>query len=373
MNYLLLASFGSVMAYIGYILLAILVLLVMITVHEFGHYVSGKALGFGIEEFAIGFGPKLYSKKRKSGEIFSIRAFPLGGFCAFHGEDEDSDDERAFNNKSPWRRIIVLISGALMNYLLAVLVISAMFGIYGQSSLISVKTRPSNEIKEEYLLQDYDVILQADGKNVYILTDLMKAVEDKAKGEKVKFTVYRNGEVVETEVEMRTDTSFTNMEDVQKLYDALGFYYELDGDGNLINSGLYSTSVRLGFFRTIGRSFDYSFKLAGTIFTILGELLTGKLGISSMGGTVTTIGVTADAIKVGGFRYLLNITAFIGVNLAVFNLLPFPALDGSRVVFSLIEWIFRKPVNRKVEGIIHTVGFILLLLFAVFVDLQRCF
>ena len=109
------------------------------------------------------------------------------------------------------------------------------------------------------------------------------------------------------------------------------------------------------------------------IFTVLGQLITGALGISSVGGTVTTISVTAEAIKVGGFRNLLNISSFIGVNLAVFNLLPIPALDGSRVVFTLIEGIRKKPLNRNVEGIIHTVGLFALLLFAVFVDLQRCF
>lgn len=116
---------------IGYVVLAIVVLLIMITVHEFGHYVAGKAFGFGIEEFAIGFGPKLYSRTRKSGEIFSVRALPIGGFCAFKGEDEDDEDPKAFNNRKPWQRIIVLVAGALMNYLLALLLIFVLFGAYG--------------------------------------------------------------------------------------------------------------------------------------------------------------------------------------------------------------------------------------------------
>lgn len=372
MNQLLLVSFSEVATYIGYVLLAILVLLIMITVHEFGHYLSGKLLGFGIEEFAIGFGPKIYSKNKKSGEVFSIRAFPVGGFCAFSGEDKDCDDPKAFNNRPVWRRIIVLIAGSFMNYLLALLVIIFMFGIYGQSSLISVKTTPSSEIAVENSLQDYDVILKADGKNVYILTDLINAVEDKKAGDSVKFTILREKQVIEKEITLRTDTNFNNMEDVFTLYDALGFYYETNASGEMINGGLYSTSVRLGFFKTIGRSFDYSFKLAGTVFNVLGELLTGKLGVDSVGGTVTTVKVTADSIRIGGFRYLLNITALIGVNLAVFNMLPIPALDGSRVVFCLIEGIRRKPISRKVEGVIHTVGLILLLTFAIFVDLNQC-
>ncbi len=373
MNYLLMASFGEIMSYIGYVALAILVLLIMITVHEFGHYVAGKIFGFGIDEFAIGFGPKLFSRTKRNGEVFSVRLLPIGGFCAFRGEDEDSEDVAAFNNKKWWQRIIVLISGALMNYILAVIVIALMFGIYGQTSLMTYKTAPTDQIAIEYCFQDRDVILKADGKNVYLTTDLMTAVEGREQGETVDFTVYRDGKMQNVKIAMRVSTDFENVEDMQKLYSALGICFGLDENGAMIDGGLYSTSVRFGFFQTLGRSFEYSFKLAGTIFVVLKQLLTGALGISSLGGTVTTIAVTADAIKIGGFRYLLNITSFIGVNLAVFNLLPFPALDGSRVVFTAIEAVRKKPLNRRVEGIIHTVGLFLLLLFAVFVDLQRCF
>lgn len=373
MNYLMLASFGEVMSYVGYIALAVLILLIMITIHEFGHYIAGKIFGFGIEEFAIGFGPKLFSKTKKNGEVFSIRALPIGGFCAFKGEDDDSDDPTAFNNKKWWQRIIVLVSGALMNYILSLLVIMLMFGIYGQSVLVTYYTQPTTEIASEFCFQDKDVILKADGQNVYLLTDLMDAVENKKAGDKVEFLVYRNGQEKQIKVQLRTDTDFKNVEDVKTLYSALGIRFDNGENGTIINGGLYTTSMRLGFFRTIGRSFEYSFLLATSIFKVLGQLLTGALGIKSLGGTVTTISVTADAIRIGGFRYFLNMMSFIGVNLAVFNLLPFPALDGSRVVFTGIEAVRKKPLNRRVEGIIHAVGLVLLLLFAVIVDLQRCF
>ena len=369
----LLASFSEIASYVFYILLAVLVLLVMITVHELGHYIAGKIFKFGINEFAIGFGPKIYSKKCKSGEIFSIRAFPIGGFCAFSGEDDESDDPSAFNNKKPWQRIIVLISGALMNYILAVLLIALMFGIYGQASLMTGKVTQNPEYVAEYSFNDRDVILKADGKNVYMLTDLMNATENKQKDDLVSFTVLRKGEIKDIQIKLRADTFYNNVEDVTKLYDAIGVCYNVSETGEVVESGMYSTGVRLGLFRTLARSLDYSVKIAGMVFTVLGELITGALGIKSIGGTVTTLGVTAEAIKIGGFRYLLNVASFIGVNLAVFNLLPFPALDGSRVVFTTIEWIRRKPLNRKVEGLIHSFGLILLLLFAVFVDLQQCF
>ncbi len=374
MNLLLMTSFGEVMSYIGYIALAVLVLLIMITVHELGHYISGKILGFGIEEFAVGFGPKLFSKKKKDGEIFSIRLLPIGGFCAFKGEDKDSDDPTAFNNRKPWQRIIVLISGAFMNYLLALLIIIIMFGAYGQSALMTYKVEDTTPVyTSEYSFSEKDIIIKANGKNAYLTTDLMDAVKNKKEGDIVPFTVRRAGKDVDIKIKLRADTDFKNVEDNVSLFKALGIKYQTDEDGVLLASGLAMTGLRMGFFKTIAMSFEYSFTLASSIFVVLGQLITGALGIGSLGGTVTTISVTATAIKLGGLRNLLNIASFIGVNLAVFNLLPIPALDGCRVVFTAIEGIRKKPISRRVEGLIHTVGFMLILMFAVFIDLQQCF
>lgn len=375
MEYLLLASFSEIMGYVGYIALAVLILLVMITVHELGHYIAGKIFGFGIDEFSVGFGPKLFSKKKKSGELFSVRLLPIGGFCAFKGEDQQSDDPTAFNNKKWWQRIIVLISGALMNYLLAVVIIIIMFSAYGQTTLVAYQTQPITEpiYTAQNSFIDKDVIIQVNGKNVYLSTDLMQAIEGKNKGDTVEFLIRRNHKEQKLNLLLRADANFNNVEDNANLLNCLGIMVEVDGQGQITNSGLYATGIKFDFFRTIGRSFEYSFKLAGTIFTVLGQLLSGALGIKSLGGTITTISVTADAIKIGGLRNLLNVASFIGVNLAVFNLLPIPSLDGSRVVFTVIEGIRRKPLNRRVEAIIHTVGLFVILIFAVFIDLQRCF
>ena len=373
MNFLLLASFSETMGLIGYILLALLVLMVMITVHELGHYIAGKIFKFKINEFAIGFGPKIFKKTLKSGEVFSVRALPIGGFCAFSGEDEDSDDPSSFNNKKPWQRIIVLVSGALMNYLLAVLIIITMFNVYGQPALLTYKMDNNTEYLTEYSFQEKDVILSVEGKNVYMFTDLMSALDNKNQGEIIRAKVKRKGVVQDIFVQLRTHTYFQNVEDLPRLYSALGIKYDINDTGQLVNGGLYNTDVKIGFFETIGKSFEYSFKLAGTVFKVLGQLITGVLGINSVGGTVTTVSITAKAIRVGGLRNLLNIASLIGVNLAVFNLLPFPALDGSRVVFTTIEWIRKKPINRRVEGLIHTIGLVFLLLFTIMVDLMHCF
>ena len=374
MNYLFLASFNEIAQYALYILLAVLVLLVMITIHEFGHFITGKIFGFGIEEFSIGFGPKIFGKTKKNGEKFSIRVIPLGGFCAFKGEDADDEDPSAFNNKKPWQRIIVLVSGALMNYVLALVAIIMMFGIYGSSALMVYKT-DDNVVGPATSASFYnkDVIITVEGKDVYLVTDVMNALSGKKSGEAVLFGLYRNGKFCDEYITLKADADFKNLEDAETLCRVLGVYYEKEADSDKIETGFRTTGIKFGFFKTIGRSFQYSFKLGETVFTVFRQLFTGSLGIGSLGGTVTTIGVTANAIKTGGFWSLLNISAFIGVNLAVFNLLPFPALDGSRAVFVIIEWIRKKPLNRRVEGIIHTVGFLLIILFAVFVDLQRCF
>ena len=314
MNYLLMASFPEVASYILYIALAILVLLVMITVHELGHYITGKIFKFGIEEFAIGFGPKLYSKKKKDGEIFSIRALPLGGFCAFKGEDKDDDDPSAFNNKKPWQRLIVLVSGALMNYLFALLIIMVMFGVYGHPAVMTYQTNDNQSVYgEEYSFQDRDIILTANGKNVYMITDLMTAIEDGKAGDEVSFTIYRNDEIKDVKIKLQKDTDFKNIEEISTLLDAIGVKYDVGESGEILASGLRTTGIRRGFFATFTRSLEYSFKLAGTILTVFRQLITGNLGIGSVGGTVTTISVTADAIKTGGLWALLNIASFIGV------------------------------------------------------------
>lgn len=450
----------------GYVLLAILILMIMITVHELGHYLVGKAFKFKINEFAIGMGPAIFKRTMKSGEIFSIRLFPFGGFCAFDGEDQDGDDPNAFNNKKPWQRILVLVAGATMNYLLALLIIIISMSAYGQSTLGMQYGRHDEAIYgtsiEEQIPADksindgeYIVSLTRDGKksNIYITVDLISSLNHAKKGDVVTAELISGGKTVKRDIILRADVECKNLTEITKAYDALGIGYamqleangsspfikgdflikigapdveyknatfvytsddvayvlkdkavgdtvwfwttrdtkyvytfgsswsacEKTGEGVMNYLGIKETArnyyvtatyVRHGFFKTIGHSFGYSFKIGGTVFRTLGQLLTGKLGLNAVGGTITTIKTTSEVISYG-FRYALEIMAFIGVNLAVFNLLPIPALDGARVVFCVIEWIRKKPVSRKVEGIIHAVGLIVILGFAILVDILQ--
>ena len=450
----------------GYVLLAILILMIMITVHELGHYLVGKAFKFKINEFAIGMGPAIFKRTMKSGEIFSIRLFPFGGFCAFDGEDQDGDDPNAFNNKKPWQRILVLVAGATMNYLLALLIIIISMSAYGQSTLgmqygkhdeAIYGTSIEEQIPADKSINDgeYIVSLTRDGKksNIYMTVDLISSLNHAKKGDVVTAELISDGKTVKRDIILRADVECKNLTEVTKAYDALGIGYamqleangsspfikgdflikigapdveyknatfvytpddvayvlkdkavgdtvwfwttrdtkyvytfgsswsacEKTGEGVMNYLGIKETArsyyvtatyVRHGFFKTIGHSFGYSFKIGGTVFRTLGQLLTGKLGLNAVGGTITTIKTTSEVISYG-FRYALEIMAFIGVNLAVFNLLPIPALDGARVVFCVIEWIRKKPVSRKVEGIIHAVGLIVILGFAILVDILQ--
>ena len=450
----------------GYVLLAILILMIMITVHELGHYLVGKAFKFKINEFAIGMGPAIFKRTMKSGEIFSIRLFPFGGFCAFDGEDQDGDDPNAFNNKKPWQRILVLVAGATMNYLLALLIIIISMSAYGQSTPGMQYGRHDEAIYgtsiEEQIPADksindgeYIVSLTRDGKksNIYMTVDLISSLNHAKKGDVVTAELISDGKTVKRDIILRADVECKNLTEVTKAYDALGIGYamqleangsspfikgdflikigapdveyknatfvytpddvayvlkdkavgdtvwfwttrdtkyvytfgsswsacEKTGEGVMNYLGIKETArnyyvtatyVKHGFFKTIGHSFGYSFKIGGTVFRTLGQLLTGKLGLNAVGGTITTIKTTSEVISYG-FRYALEIMAFIGVNLAVFNLLPIPALDGARVVFCVIEWIRKKPVSRKVEGIIHAVGLIVILGFAILVDILQ--
>ena len=316
----------------------------------------------------------MYSHTKKNGEVFSVRLLPLGGFCAFEGEDEDRPEPNAFHNKPPWQRIIVLVAGAFMNYVLALLLLLVSFFACGQLLLMTYRVAPAQDaLQAAYSFQDEDIILACEGKNIYLTADLMDALQGKQAGDRVAFTVSRRGtegrSVEEISVVLRADAQFANLTDTQPLWEALGIEYSAEQQTYMVASASYRG---FGFFSTIGRSFAYSVQIGGTIFQVLGQLLTGHLGLSAFGGPITTVVLTSQ-IASRSLQQFLEISAFIGVNLAVFNLLPIPALDGSKVVFTLIEWVRGKPVNRRVEAVIHAVGFVLLLGFAVLVDLLQLF
>ncbi len=357
------ATFGSVMETIGYVLLALLCLMAMVIVHEFGHYLAGKLLGFKINEFAIGFGPRIIRiKNKKNGEIFSIRPFPLGGFCQFEGEDEEGTKEGDFNSQPPWKRLIVLFSGAFFNFLSAILIITFVFTFYGQILPVVGNVAEESYIAQETDIREGDVIISVNGKQINILmqNDLVNAF-NKIGDEGGTFTVLRDGKkktvyVQKSDIYQRDENGEIVCEDgVPVTYKAFGFTVGL-------------TYQRLGFFTSLGRSFGYSFFMVWKILWSIGQLFTGAIKFTeSAGGPITIISTMSDAAR-SGAGTLAYVVCLISANLAVMNLLPLPALDGSRMLFTIIEWIRKKPLNQKVESIIHLVGIIVLFGIAIFAD-----
>jgi len=361
---LLLASFEVVLSVVGKVLLAILILLFMITVHEFGHYIAGKLLGFKINEFAIGMGPKIFRKQLKSGEYFSIRIFPLGGYCAFEGEDEgENPSDKAFNNHKPWKRIIVLISGALFNFISAILISLIAFSCFSETVLVveDVFADSANvaTFNTQNGLMKGDIIYSIDGKKVYLTLDSSSYI---AKADDtMDVIVLRKGD----------DDKYSKV----KITVNKGNYTYVDEEGNIHeNYGWGITQryqkYRFGFGEAIVRSVPYCLRTGSYVLETLGGIFTGRVGVQDLGGPITTIDVTTQIISTG-FGNTLFLIILISVNLAVFNLLPLPALDGGRVVFVIIEWIIKKPVSRKIEAIVHAVGLILLLGLVVLLDAMR--
>ena len=415
-----------------YILLALVVLLVMITVHEFGHYCAGKVLGFKINEFAIGFGPTLFKRKKKDGEQFSIRALPLGGFCAFEGEDEDGkDNPEAFNNRPAWKRVIVLVSGVTFNFLFGILTAAIYLMVTGFTvPKISASLNSAEKLGSG--LQKNDIVLEVDGKTVEAYRSFTDMVSKYEEGETFVLTVERDGKIIDVVSSKQKYNAFyfvaNNDYFSGKLFDEEGNavsvetfsdnvikietasenkdnagkgvaiksyitslckdnkgnkYTEKDietllSDGTIayanggVSMGIVMSNVKqdYGFFESIGKAWPFCFYLCGLIIESFVGLFTGAVAVSEAGGTVTAISQIAE-ISSYGMSYFLLLLPLLAMNLAVFNILPIPALDGARVVFVLIEMIRRKPIDRKIEGWIHTIGLFLLLGLVVFLDINH--
>jgi regulator of sigma E protease len=415
----------SFLSWVLYIAIAIFVLLFMITVHEFGHWTAGKLLKFKINEFSIGFGKAIFQKTNKNGEKFSLRIFPLGGYCAFEGEDEDKKVEGAFNSQPPWKRLIVLFMGAFFNFLSAVVFSVIFLMAFGYADKVQVKsvTVPQSYVgQEESWLEDGDIILAVNGTPTDFVYDqyFNSLIADYEANETFSVTVWRDGkEVVLNNIcrtwfalESHTDTTYgnvfsldgTNFSYAITFDDATSTYsiVNIDDDGNILATyspgtdgtvqigdykfllsaggdvststisvskiGISTAYYKYGFFEALGGAFVFCFKWVWKILIILWQLISGQIALSALGGTVTTV-VTIAEVTSQNIANLLLLVPLISINLAVFNLLPIPALDGARMVFVVIEWVRGKPINRKIEANIHFVGLIVLLAFVAVVDI----
>lgn len=425
----LLCDFASVMKTIGYVLLAFIILMFMVLIHETGHYTAGKILGFKINEFAIGMGPKIFSKKKKNGEIFSLRLLPLGGFCAFEGEGEDNKNPKAFNSQKPWKRLIVLFSGAFFNFVSAILIAIITFAAYGET-VVAVNNVYGYSPEANRQLQSGDLIYKVNGKRVYMLDSLSRYLTDgemsvvvlrpktqdgttvyeqvtldgitqkqfysatltKAEGNfssngrtlKAGDTLYKfNGEYIDEQGELERLLRTAEGEITLTVTDGSEFFdylvHKSDFNGALVaeeqaykglGMSVHYEKYKFGFGEVLLRVVPYCCEVGMLVLRTLGGLLTGAVGVESVSGPISTIAMTSEIVATG-FGNVLMLIVLISVNLAVFNLLPVPALDGCQMVFVLIEWIARRPINRKVQSYINGIGLVVLIVLMLLVDILK--
>lgn len=340
-----------------YVILSILVLAFLIFFHELGHFAVGKALGFRVLGFSIGFGPKLI-KFTKGETEYSLRAIPFGGACMFDGEDEaaEDNDPRRFNAQPVWKRFLVILAGPAMNILLAFLIaFSVMLG----SPTPIYKTDPATGDHIPYIvevakdsaaeragIQQNDIIISVDGKSPLIADDEMESTNALIElignaGDTMTIVVERDGE--------------------QKELTASGFYNAELGKNQLgITIGLVANGEEHVSF---GKAFTGAFDYLGQIIKLTAEGIAGMFqnGIKQgdVSGVVGAVAIMADVAS-DSLLNLIYISIVLSLSLGIFNLIPFPALDGGRLLFLIIEAIIRRPLNRKVEGIVNAVGLALL-------------
>ena len=370
-----------------YILIAILVLMLMIVIHELGHYIVGKKLGFKINEFSIGFGKVLWQKVNKTGEKISLRLLPLGGFCAFYGEEDDVDadgkpvdpkDPSLFNNQKPWKRILVYLAGVTFNFISAFIFAFILLVTLGYGNAYKVDSVNPNFVATNITTNQIvefekgDLILEIDGKRIdYVWEQTVENMVVAEDGKTYDLTVKKTtGEVVHYNVVVQT----AQQQDYNKESNTYIDVFDEETGQPVMFTGLginmALTSVPVSFLDALWQCFTLAFGFAWMVLKTFWLLITFQLPISQLGGTLTVISTVATSLD-ASLGVVLVYLPLIAVNLAVFNLLPLPALDGGHVVFTSIEAARGKPINRNVESTIHFVGLIVLFAFIIFLDLYH--
>ncbi|MBQ9851160.1 MAG: site-2 protease family protein [Clostridia bacterium] len=333
------------------ILLAILFFGLIIMFHELGHFIFAKLFKVQVNEFALGMGPAIF-KKKKGETQYSVRLLPIGGYVSMEGEDEDSENERAFCNIKAWKRFIIIAAGGVVNLIMGVIVVALMLATSGNL----IGTPQINFFHEDAVtatqgLQEKDVIKKINGKTVFSEYDLSFLMARDKDGV-IDFVVERNGEKV-TVNGVKFDT-FDNNGTLTIVYDFV------------------IVGVKPSVLSVAKNAVLESVSIARIVWVSLFDLVTGQYGLSDLSGPIGTVSIIADtaqnAVAQTDYSSLYMMLALIAINIGLFNLLPLPALDGGRLFFLFIEMIFRKPVPRKYEGWIHAVGLGLLLLLMVVIS-----
>jgi len=330
------------------ILITLLIIAVLVLVHEWGHFIAARKIGIPVWEFSIGFGPRLLGRK-KDGIEYSIRLIPLGGYVRMAGEEPgDGNVPDGFNNRKPWEKMAVSFAGPFMNFVLALLLFVYVYSVVGvpQASpepLIGqvVAGTPA----EAAGLKANDRVLAINNKKINSWEELTASIASSEAGKPLPIKVQREGQVINLKVKPVVNEN-TGVPSIGVMG---AINYEKQG---IINA------VKIGFQQT--------YELTVLLLSSLGMLVSGGASIGDLAGPVGITKMVGDAAQVGSVL-LLSFTAFLSINLGVLNLLPIPALDGSRIMFALVEAIRRKPLEPEREGFIHWLGFMFLIMLMVVV------
>lgn len=326
------------------IIIAILLFGFMIFFHELGHFATAKWAGVKVNEFAIGMGPRIISKT-VGDTTYALRLFPIGGFVAMEGEDEDSADAKSFTACPVWKRIIITAAGGIMNLILGLIVVIVLTSGQSLIGTTTVANFTENSSSANYL-QVGDKITAVNGESADCDYDIIYSLIRDSDGV-VSMDIVRDGEKIHLD-EVKFDMA------------------DYSGTKSIVlDFGVYGEEPTFG--RVISYSFRWTYALVKLVWRSLGDIIGGNFALNQLSGPIGVTEAIAEAASSTNIKSLLLILALITVNLGVFNLMPLPALDGGRIFFMVIEWIFGKPVNRKVEAIIHSVGMALLLVLMVIV------
>lgn len=345
------------------LIITLLVFGLIITLHELGHFLFAKLFGVKVNEFAFGMGPKLFSFQ-KGETLYSIRLFPIGGYVAMEGEDSTSSetersDGRSFQDKKPWQRFFILSAGAAMNVILGfviLLFLSSQMNLMGTNVVAS--TVPEAHVTG--YISDGDRIVKVNGHKTGSYNDVVFQLIRDEDG-KVDIEVVKNSD---------PNAVFGQNKGDLVVHSQVPFAMEDAGDGrSTLRLDMTFYGVPNSFVGTIGYSLNWTASVVKQVWFSLVDIVTGRYGLNELSGPVGTAAVI-DEVRSYGLDSLLMLLAFITINVGVFNLLPLPALDGGRLLFLLIEVVFRKPVPAKYEGYIHAAGMLLLLGFVAVVTLN---
>lgn len=364
------------------IVILLLILTLLIFVHEFGHFIMAKTFGVHVYEFALGMGPKVLGFKRKNDPtMYSLRALPIGGYCQMAGEEGEDDStlkkDKFMCNKGKLQRTLILVAGVTMNFITAIVllfIIAFCWGSIEQSSIVGVveKDSPAFEVG----IIPGDKIIKCNGRNVSTWDDLSVISALKNPNSYNEYVIKHEDGTTDTY--KITPAKYVTIDDKNikitednTLEDILKEHNLKEEDvtvSNLVGVGA-SQEKKYGVVNSLKYAFTKFASIISMMLTILGSLITGKLGLSALSGPVGMYTVVGAAAKYG-LANIIYLAAYLSINLGVLNILPFPAFDGGRVVFVGIEAITKKKVNPNVEGMFHTVGFILLMILMLYITFQ---